>query len=177
MQQKKSRKIRIADVTDCQAGVFSSVQGGLEYNLVDSLGSGQTFTPKACAELIFQKLPDYKDKTQTMACEFSKAALLIILQQEGCEGIRFTFCRAIADNTVLASESLVAFGLTSDGSAIGAEHYLIGGKAAANVPMPVALEKGNKLTVEDIEKFLGVKMENMKPIDFQNFFSKPLTNL
>jgi hypothetical protein len=165
------KKIRFFDVVDLQGGKFSQVVGGMEYNLKDPLTThGMIFTPNACSELIFKKLQEFGpgDKDKTMATGFSKSALLQILQQEDCEGIRFTICKGVDSNGDFdKNDSLVAFGLDSKGDAIGAEHYLRNRTAPLTSPVPLAAEKGNILTVGDITTLM--KVATPAQIDINKF--------
>lgn len=154
------KRIKFYDVTDFVDNKFQNVNGGLDYDLENTLSKhGRTFTPKAAAELIRQKLNEYtkpEDATKTMAVEFSKSALMQILAQEDCEGIRFTFCKGIndADGSVNTDESLVALGLDGKGKPLGGDFYKSDVTPSATLSMPLSIEKGNKITVQDLKNEL-----------------------
>lgn len=159
------KKIRFFDVTDFKNGKFTS--GENDFDLPESLlDRGATFTPKAVSQLIYAKIEQLfklNDLDRVIATEFSKAALLQILMQEDCEGIRFTICKRLNDDGDIEpdEESLVALGINSKGEPIGKRFFKLGKEAdapgtagvdaqgAADV-MPIAKEKGNRVTAKDV---------------------------
>jgi hypothetical protein len=165
------KKIRFFDVTDFKNGEFISGNEN-DFDLAESLlNRGATFTPKAASQLIYAKIDQLIKNNEldtVIATEFSKAALLQILMQEDCEGIRFTVCKRLNDNGNIEpeEESLVALGIDSKGVPIGKKSFKIGSGAqgpneqGADLKggadgMPIAKEKGNRVTARDINSEMG----------------------
>lgn len=154
-------KIRLFDVIDFNSntGSFEELKDGLIYEIPSNMSTyGTTFTPNAVSHMIYSKVLELESKgitDEVMGIEFSKLALLEILMQDGCEGIRFVKCKALnADNSGISLEedSLVAMGLDSNGELIGKSWYNQNNKTLLLDPMPIAKEKGNTTLIATIKK-------------------------
>lgn len=155
-----STQIRLYDVIDFNSasGSFEELKDGLVYRIDSTIsGYGTAFTPKAASHLIYEKIIELEaaGETETMAVQFSKVALLEILMQDGCEGIRFVKCKAMTpDNSGInpTEDSLVAMGLNINGELIGKEWYDQSKSNLGDGPMPIAIEKGNTASTSKIKK-------------------------
>ncbi|GAA4339428.1 hypothetical protein GCM10023184_36530 [Flaviaesturariibacter amylovorans] len=111
-------------------------------------------TPWAAREMIQDLLKadwDNEEKgDKIIAVEFDKQALLQILSQNGCEGIRFSLCRFNERDT------LVAFGISGDGTLIGEEMFLESFVPASAAPPPGS-EQGHGITLRAFKEKLARK--------------------
>lgn len=176
----KPSRIRIQGAFDFDGKDFMQPANGVEYSFESSGPSyyGNTFTPRACAELIYQKVKTdlteiKKGADPILAIEFGRDSLFRILSQEGCEAIRFTFCKTLDDQGKISEEeSLVAMGLDSTGQLLKPNFYKEKNSTTINgMTPPLAEEKGNKVRTSVIIKNMGME------IDFENFinnFTVPL---
>ncbi len=130
-------------------------------------GFGESITPEASRKMIFDffgnsianyfkinpkaALPEFIDflKKENISVEFGKEALLRILTQEGCEGIRFSYCK-----NHKGESSIVAMGIENDKSNPGkaslikkAEFQRTAGAFTAEDPM--SEEKGHGITFSE----------------------------
>lgn len=143
----------------------------IAHNLTPSTkpgGFGDSITPEACNKMInnfitvtiegfFKEnpsatLPEFVDflKKEHIAVEFGKEALLRILTQEGCEGIRFAFCKNHDDEN-----SIIALGIEIDSASPVNSQLIKNGvftrtsRPAAAEDDPMAEEKGHGITLFD----------------------------
>jgi hypothetical protein len=177
------KKIKFFDVVDFNSDTkrFQVLKDGFDYVITSPLlNHGTTFTPKAASELIFAKVielePDIAaGKDKTMAIEFSKLALLQILMQDDCEGIRFVECKGIKPDGSIDKddESLVAIGIDSKGVPLGADHFRQGSVNMDSKPIPLTKEKGNKIKASTIRGAI-IPDEPFKIVNFETNFLKSL---
>jgi len=169
------KRIKFFDVVDFISGTkkFQELPNGLEYDVTSPLlNHGTTFTPRAASELIFAKVIELEadiaaGKDKKMAIEFSKLALLQILMQDDCEGIRFVECKGInPDGTINnQEESLVALGIDSKGVPLGSDLFRQDATNQDNKPLPLTKEKGNKIMASTIRGAISAA----EPFKIENF--------
>lgn len=161
---KKQCKIRIHGAIDFDGNKFYEPKDGVEYKF-ESNGAayyGNTFTPVAAAQLIYQKAIDDAKMAKTgsdpiLAIEFGRDSLLRILSQKGCEGVRFAFCKTLGDNGQIVNEiSLVAMGLDLDGRLLNPGSFKKDYKPSEVESLAITEEKGNKVATSQVLEQMGL---------------------
>lgn len=136
-------------------------------------GHVNTFvTPWACREMIYKKFEsiweDAARQNDLVGVEFDRQSLMLILAQNGCEGIRFSFC------TYNGHTTLVAFGIENTGKLIAEEMFKGDFIAGDKKPVPGS-EEGHGLTLAEFKKLIGADKADFTP-DFDKitdqFFDK-----
>lgn len=142
-----------ASIIDFENGQFSMKQEQ-SLNLADNnsiTGLGQIISSRACRQMIERRFQrELEEPTafgnEISAYEIGKEAILMILFQEGCEGIRFIHC--INDE---GEKSLVAMGIASNGKPLKPEMFnrerTLAGRSAID---PVLFEKIGRITLTQV---------------------------
>lgn len=113
-------------------------------------------TPWAAREMIREFFVDIWDdahkQNEPIGVAFDKQTLNLILAQNGCEGIRFSFCK------FEGAKTLVAFGTNKDGKFIGEPMFKKDfAKNTVEVPPPGS-EQGHKTTLKEFKETIGEEL-------------------
>lgn len=131
-------------------------------------------TPWAGKEMIKEMFANIWESPEhdndTLAVEFDRQSLMLILSQNGCEGIRFNFCKFNKKTT------LVAFGIDKDSKLIGEEMFkekfdtkIMGGDP------PPGSEEGHGITKRQFRELISERENNKNISDItDHFFSLSL---
>lgn len=126
-------------------------------------------TPWGGKEMIKELFKDVWEKPEhdndTLAVEFDRQTLMLILSQNGCEGIRFSFCKFDGKTT------LVAFGIEQSGRLIGEEMFKDNYNNVAAEPPPGS-EQGHGITKKEFRDVIEAENIGITPGELSDkFFS------
>lgn len=118
-----NKKLR-AGIIDLIDGQFQNNEQ--ELNLSDSdstIGSGHIISAKACRQMFQNRFASQLQTpsdhlNETCGYEIGKEALLLILMQQGCEGIRLVHCLNEQNE-----ESMMVMGIMNEGSLVKSQRY------------------------------------------------------
>jgi hypothetical protein len=114
---------------------FRDDNTGIE--IVSTIGSSVTFK---AAKKMLQDYIDSKGEDETLSVLFGKQQIFSILMQEGCEGLRFYYCRKDNQNSILIT------GVDKDDNELNTSGTLV---AATEDNFPVVKEVGRGKTIGD----------------------------
>ncbi len=118
-------------------------------HLVPGTFTNTLVTPWASSQMIKDQFiniwQDPNRQNEKIAVEFDKKTLLLLLSQNGCEGLRFSFCKFNDDIT------LVANGIDATGKLIAEEMFKDGYKPNTSTPPPLGAEEGHGITLKDFK--------------------------
>jgi hypothetical protein len=111
-------------------------------------------------ELFSNILEDVAHENDTLAVEFDRQTLMLILSQNGCEGIRFSFCKFNGTTT------LVAFGIEETGKLIGEDMFKEGFDPASE-PKGAILggEEGHGITIKEFKEEIRKRNEHKPDLE------------
>lgn len=149
---------------DTQSKTLKPVEISFSKSAVSPTSFGETVTTKACREMIKNKfeaeiadLPANADKVY--AVEFGREAILEILSQEGCEAIRFAFCKLDKGEGFL-EDSIVAIGIKSNQRPIKEEYFTENFAGNFLIDPPMVKERGNgKRLSEFVQELSGASLD------------------